>query len=258
MVAGGGRAGVRRRGDPGRDVLDLTAALVDKSLVLREAEALGQARYRMLDTIREYAAGWLVEAGESESLWRRFRDYAVRTAERNLAIGIARTPASWAAPGSTCSAADVEAGQHHPGTELVPRPRRRGGWPADRRRDQPVLDRARHLHRGRRVPGCLRWPSTLRPSTRRSGRGLGARAQLILSSSPAAAESPASEGLKLCRDEGDEFWRRSRSTCSARSRAYRADRRAAAYADDALAVAQSPARVGRGLRARHRRRSRPG
>ena len=45
---------------PAGDVLDLTAALVDKSLVLREAEALGQARYRMLDTIREYAAGWLV------------------------------------------------------------------------------------------------------------------------------------------------------------------------------------------------------
>ena len=50
---------------PAGDVLGLTAALVDKSLVVLEPEALGQARYRMLDTIREYAAARLAEAGES-------------------------------------------------------------------------------------------------------------------------------------------------------------------------------------------------
>ena len=47
------------------DMLGLTAALVDKSLVVLDPEALGQARYRMLDTIREYAAARLADAGES-------------------------------------------------------------------------------------------------------------------------------------------------------------------------------------------------
>ena len=42
---------------PAGDILDLLAALVDKSLVVLEPEALGQARYRLLRTIREYAAG---------------------------------------------------------------------------------------------------------------------------------------------------------------------------------------------------------
>ena len=52
--------------DPGRrDILDLLAALVDKSLVVREPEILGQARFRMLDTIREYAADKLAAAGET-------------------------------------------------------------------------------------------------------------------------------------------------------------------------------------------------
>ena len=40
---------------PAADVLGLTAALMDKSLVAAEPAVLGQARYRMLDTIREYA-----------------------------------------------------------------------------------------------------------------------------------------------------------------------------------------------------------
>ena len=50
---------------PAAQVLGLTAALVDKSLVVLDPELLGQARYRMLDTIREYAALRLAQAGES-------------------------------------------------------------------------------------------------------------------------------------------------------------------------------------------------
>ena len=40
-------------------VLDLLAALIDKSLVALEDELAGDARYRLLDTIREYAAARL-------------------------------------------------------------------------------------------------------------------------------------------------------------------------------------------------------
>src|SRR5438105_7677667 len=77
------------------EILDLIAALVDKSLVVREAELLGQARYRMLDTIREYAAARLDEAGETAEFRRRLRDYCVREAEHNHAVGMAQTQAPW-------------------------------------------------------------------------------------------------------------------------------------------------------------------
>ncbi len=52
---------------PRSAILDTVAALVDKSLVVREPEALGQARFRMLDTIREYAAEKLAAAGRDDA-----------------------------------------------------------------------------------------------------------------------------------------------------------------------------------------------
>ena len=89
---------------PAAEVLGLTAALVDKSLVVLDPEVLGQARYRMLDTIRKYAALRLAQAGESAAVRLRFRDYALRTAEHNVAVGMARIPAPWL-PAWTSSAA---------------------------------------------------------------------------------------------------------------------------------------------------------
>ena len=56
---------------PAGDILDLIAALVDKSLVVLEPEVLGQARYRLLDTIRDYAAARLADAGESAAFERQ-------------------------------------------------------------------------------------------------------------------------------------------------------------------------------------------
>lgn len=49
------------------DVLDMLAALVDKSLVMRE-DASGVACYRLHETMREYASFRLREAGEAERL----------------------------------------------------------------------------------------------------------------------------------------------------------------------------------------------
>ncbi|GII59319.1 SARP family transcriptional regulator [Planotetraspora thailandica] len=48
----------------GEQVLDVLTALIEKSLLLADGE--GTPRYRMLDTIREYAAQRLAEAGETE------------------------------------------------------------------------------------------------------------------------------------------------------------------------------------------------
>ncbi len=51
---------------PASRVLDLLAALIDKSLVALEEELAGDARYRLLDTIRQYAADSLAASGEQE------------------------------------------------------------------------------------------------------------------------------------------------------------------------------------------------
>jgi len=62
------------------EVLDLLSHLVDKSLVLM-TDAGGEARYRLLETIRQYASGKLIEANESESVVQRHVDYFLRFAE---------------------------------------------------------------------------------------------------------------------------------------------------------------------------------
>lgn len=56
------------------DVLDLLTHLVDKSLVMVD-EQRGMARYRMLQTIREYGEEKLFESGERDQLWKRHLEY---------------------------------------------------------------------------------------------------------------------------------------------------------------------------------------
>jgi predicted ATPase len=56
------------------EVLGLLISLIDKSLVVLDGEAAGDARYRLLDTIREYAAERLAAAGEQDALALRHRD----------------------------------------------------------------------------------------------------------------------------------------------------------------------------------------
>ncbi len=58
------RAGLRRRRPAPDDVFDLLAALVDKSHRGRGHRSRAATRYRMLETIREYAGERLDEAGE--------------------------------------------------------------------------------------------------------------------------------------------------------------------------------------------------
>lgn len=69
------------------DVLDCICRLVDKSLVILE-QSDGTARYRMLETIREYAFEKLKESEEVAIMQRRFTDFflgVVRQAEREFA-----------------------------------------------------------------------------------------------------------------------------------------------------------------------------
>jgi predicted ATPase/DNA-binding CsgD family transcriptional regulator/Tfp pilus assembly protein PilF len=66
---------------PADAVLGLLISLIDKSLVVLDGEAAGDARYRLLDTIREYAAERLAAAGEQDALSLRHRDYVLALIE---------------------------------------------------------------------------------------------------------------------------------------------------------------------------------
>jgi predicted ATPase/DNA-binding CsgD family transcriptional regulator/Tfp pilus assembly protein PilF len=63
-------------------VLGLLISLIDKSLVVLDGEAAGDARYRLLDTIREYAAERLAAAGEQAYLALRHRDCILALVEQ--------------------------------------------------------------------------------------------------------------------------------------------------------------------------------
>jgi len=62
-------------------VLDLVTGLLDKSLLLCDACDTG-TRYRLLETVREYAAEKLAEAGETEAVRERHARFFVTLAER--------------------------------------------------------------------------------------------------------------------------------------------------------------------------------
>ena len=191
---------------PACDVLGLTAALVDKSLVVLEPEILGQARYRMLDTIREHAAARLADTGESARFELALRDYVVRIAEHSLAVGMATGPVPWPERVACSRLYDVDEGNI---SQVLT-------WCLD------------HGDAGNGLRICIavspRWlvwgtfaeggewldaflePGGPTPAPRIRGAALVARAQLALASDPAAAEAFAADGLALCRDAGEEFW----------------------------------------------------
>jgi predicted ATPase/DNA-binding CsgD family transcriptional regulator len=63
------------------EIVDLLTSLVNKSLVVAETLKRGAARYRMLETIRQYAHDRLHEQGEGEAIRNRHLDYFLAFAE---------------------------------------------------------------------------------------------------------------------------------------------------------------------------------
>jgi predicted ATPase/DNA-binding CsgD family transcriptional regulator/tetratricopeptide (TPR) repeat protein len=225
---------------PARDVLCLTAALVDKSLIVLEPEVLGQARYRMLDTIREYAAARLAQAGEATAFRLRLRDYTLRTAEHNMALGMARIPAPWSARVDVFRRYDVDASNVFGVLS----------WCLARNDPEAGLRICVAVSPcwivwGSFAEGCewlekfLALDTSDVPAGVR-GAALVVRAQLTMSSDPAAAESLATEGQKLCRDDGEQFWTTVAQNLLSEIALHtgRAEE-AAARADEALAIAQA-------------------
>src|SRR5262252_6457019 len=184
---------------PASDVLDLLASLVDKSLVVLEPEVLGQARYRLLDTIRRYVAKRLADAGESVAFQRRLRAYIVAVAEHNLAIGMAQVPAPWSARVDVFRRYDVDGGNV---LQVLSQCRVDGD--VDRGLRICTAVRPCWVVRGTFAEGGEWLDSFLAidapgisPAVR--GAALVGRAQLALPSAPAMAESWAEAGLELCR-----------------------------------------------------------
>ncbi len=67
-----------------KQTLDLLASLVDKSLVIAETNGRAQARYRLLETIHEYALEKLTESGETTRLRDRHLQLFLVKAEESM------------------------------------------------------------------------------------------------------------------------------------------------------------------------------
>lgn len=227
-------------GIPAGDILGLAATLVDKSLVLVEPEVLGQARYRMLDTIREYAAARLAEAGESEACRGRLRDYILRTAEDRLAIGMSGGAVPWQVRVDCSRRYDADSANV---AEVL-------SWCLARR----------DVETGMRIciavsPRWIAWGTFAEGgewldsflaldvssvAARVRGAVLVARAQLAVSSDPVAAGSWAQDGLRLCRSAGDVHWTAAALNVLSEIALHTGQiAEAVARADEALAVAQA-------------------
>jgi predicted ATPase/transcriptional regulator with XRE-family HTH domain len=72
---------VHNPGESSDCVLDGLRTLVDSSLVIPADNVSDEPRYRMLDTIQEYASEQLAASGEMEAIRRRHSAYYVRLAE---------------------------------------------------------------------------------------------------------------------------------------------------------------------------------
>ncbi len=222
------------------EVLGLTAALVDKSLVVLDPEVLGQARYRMLDTIREYAALRLAHAGESAVVRLRLRDYVLRTAEHNLAIGMARIPAPWATRVDVFRRYDVDAGN---AARVLNWCLEQGDAEAGLRICLAVspcwIVWGTFGEGGEWLRSFLALDMSAVPAWVQ-GAATVVHAQLALPSDPAAASALAAEGLKLCREAADGYWTAVALNLLSEITLHtgRIDE-ATACADEALAIAQA-------------------
>jgi predicted ATPase/class 3 adenylate cyclase len=77
------------------EVLDLLAHLVDKSLVAVDGSGR-EVRYRLLETVRQYADAKLARSGFAEDTRRQHRDYFVRLTNRIFSVPLSSAPwADW-------------------------------------------------------------------------------------------------------------------------------------------------------------------
>jgi tetratricopeptide (TPR) repeat protein len=78
-----------------RDVADLLSALMDKNLIVYEEDNSGQRRYRLLETVRQYARERLLDSGEGEAVRDQHRDQFLAFAEKAEAHLTGPEQATW-------------------------------------------------------------------------------------------------------------------------------------------------------------------
>jgi predicted ATPase/DNA-binding CsgD family transcriptional regulator len=191
---------------PGQ-VFSLLAGLADKSLVIAEPDAAWRIRYRMLDTIRDYAADRLQEAGEVELLRARLVDYTVREVEEAALLGMAITAGSWSDRVEVFRRFEAESANL---TQALT-------WCHDFRDAESglricVAIRPVWIVQGSFGEGAawmdaflaLETSTTLPDAVR--GPALVGRAQLAFALDPADAAQRAKSGLELCQGRDLAFW----------------------------------------------------
>jgi len=191
---------------PTEDVVGLLSGLVDKSLVVVEPEVLGQARYRMLDSIRAYAAQRLAEAGEPAATQLRLRDYTLAVCERNEAVGMATIPSGWPVVVAVFRRYDVDVANLR---QVLSSCLATGDAEAGLRICAAV--RPSWIVRGSFAEGESWFArflglSRVGVSDPVLGTALIGRAQLILPNDPARAEEWARAGLELCQAASLLIW----------------------------------------------------
>ena len=193
---------------PAADVLDLLAALADKSLVVVDSGVNGQTRYRMLDSIREYAAARLDAAGEAAMLQQRLRDYAMLETEHLMQMGMGLIQAPWPVTVQTFRRFDSDLGNLR---QVL------GRCLADRDAEAglrlctvmgPVwIVRGSFAEGAEWYDSFFGLDSPVAPVPAAVlGPAIVGRAQLALASDPVQAQVRAAEGLRLCREAGADFW----------------------------------------------------
>jgi predicted ATPase/DNA-binding CsgD family transcriptional regulator/tetratricopeptide (TPR) repeat protein len=226
-------------GLPAAGILDRLTALTDKSLVIAEPDESGQTRYRMLDTIRVYAAARLAAAGESELMRPRLRDYALGQVEHMTRVGMAQIPASWSVTLETFHRFDGEAGNLRQVLSAC-----LADGEAEIGLRVCAAMRPVWIVRGSFAEGA-EWydaflaldPATMSDGVR--GAALVGRAQLLLASDRDGAREGALAGLELCRAARAPFWVAAALNLLAEVALHgrRLDE-AAAAADEAIAVSR--------------------
>jgi len=187
-------------------IFGLLADLADKSLVIAERDATWGIRYRMLDTIRDYAAERLQDAGEVELLRARFRAYTVREVEEAALLGMAITPGTWSDRVQTFRRFEIEgsnltqaltwchgAGDPESGLRICVAMR-------------PVWIVQGSFGEGAGWMDAFFDLDTSALSDAVRGSALVGRAQLAFAHDPADAAQRAKAGLELCRGRGLQFW----------------------------------------------------
>jgi len=188
------------------EIFGLLAGLADKSLVMAEPDTAGRFRYRMLDTIRDYAAERLDEAGETERLRARFRDYAVTEVEDAALLGMALTTGSWSERVETFRRFETEYGNL---TQVLTWCQQAGDTESGLR--ICVSMRPVWIVQGSFGAGAAWMDAFLDLDTSALadavlGPALVGRAQLAMPVDPADGGQRAKAGLELSRGPGLEFW----------------------------------------------------